>query len=335
MRLINYKGVVFHRVGGLDLTTRFKDEASLPVIDDGDWKSGSAAVEVVFTSGAALQTALLVREFVPRYGDVTGRRYTDANGNHKWINLPSYAVVDPAAYLNQLRFQIRSQACAWAATQGRAHQEALRLIDTGIAPELQLLLEYDFGRFQKTLSAYITGSERLGIERLPKDATSMPNQSPLPRMITAQCDIMLTQYLAERLRDLFGSADAQLIKRLTSANVVNTHVAYVALRILVEGTIWVLMDKQRRDEQNNTKVELQSSLNSVIYTFSNARQGMDYVHFEHSLTSDAVAFYEDIDVQDSQASASPAWKSLLFWLPSVEDLMTTPYEAKEIFYQGC
>lgn len=143
------------------------------------------------------------------------------------------------------------------------------------APELELLLQYDFGRcktthhlgqryeailtlfvplVQKTLSGFITGPARLGIEPLPQDATSMPGQSPLPRMITAQCDVMLSRFLAELLSDLFGSGGALLLKRLTSANVTNTHVAYVALRILVEGTIWVLIDKQRRDDQNNTKV---------------------------------------------------------------------------------
>lgn len=65
---------------------------------------------------------------------------------------------------------------------------------------------------------------------------------------------MLTTFLAELLRELFGSKNARLLKRLTSANVTNTHAAYVALRILVEGTIHVVVDKQRRDEQNNTKV---------------------------------------------------------------------------------
>lgn len=125
-----------------------------------------------------------------------------------------------------------------------------------------------FCAVQKTLSAYITGPARLGIESLPSDATSMPNQSPLPRMITAQCDIMLTRFLAELLSELFGSGGALLLKRLTSTNVTNTHVAYVALRILVEGTIWVLVDKQRRDEQNNTKVCFRSRRLLFLFTLA-------------------------------------------------------------------
>ena len=131
MRRINHEVVVFHRVGGLDLTTRFKGEG-LPIIDESDWKSGSKVVEIVFSNGTTLQTSIIVREFIPRYGDVTGRRYTDADGSHQWINLPSYGLIDPAAYLRLIRVQISSQACSWAATQGRTHQEALRLIDTGI-----------------------------------------------------------------------------------------------------------------------------------------------------------------------------------------------------------
>lgn len=131
MRLLNHDCIVFHRVGGLDLTTRFKEDEQ-PIIDECDWKSGSEPVKIVFSNGTSLQTSIYVREFVPRYGDVTGRRYTDANGNHQWINLPSYGLIDPSAYLRLIRVQIPRQACSWAATQGRAHQEALRLIDAGI-----------------------------------------------------------------------------------------------------------------------------------------------------------------------------------------------------------
>lgn len=131
MRLINHEAIAFHRVGGLDLTTRFTDE-EFPQIDESDWKVGSKAVEIVFSSGSTLESSILVREFVPRYGDVTGRRYTDGNGNHQWINLPAYGLIDPAAYLGLICVQIPNQACHWAATQGRAHKEALRLIDAGI-----------------------------------------------------------------------------------------------------------------------------------------------------------------------------------------------------------
>lgn len=130
MRLINYSGVVFHRVGGLNLTTRFK-ESEMPMISENDWKEKTRATEIAFSSGTALQTAIYVREFIPRYGDVTGRRYTDARGNHHWVNLPSYGLVDPAAYLDLIRCQIPQQVHSWAGTRGCAHREAIRLIKAG------------------------------------------------------------------------------------------------------------------------------------------------------------------------------------------------------------
>lgn len=107
---------------------------------------------------------------------------------------------------------------------------------------------------QKTRSAFITGPDHLGIEALPSDTDGMPSQFPLPRMITAQCDIVLTNYLSELLRELFGDANGPLLRRLLTANTSNTHIAYVALRIIAEGTVWVLVDKERRDQQNNINV---------------------------------------------------------------------------------
>jgi hypothetical protein len=59
---------------------------------------------------------------------------------------------------------------------------------------------------------------------------------------------------------------------------------------------------------------------------------MDYAHFERSLTPDAAAFYKIIPHQDNQTSPSPAWKGPRFWLPSVSDLVSKPYEAKEVFH---
>ena len=132
MQLISPSCVIFHRSGGLNLTTRFNEkENELPAIDDSDWKNGADAVEISFSSGSVLQSAVLVREFIPRYGDVTGRRYTDNQGNPQWVNLPSYGLVDPSAYLALVKQEIPKQALSWAATQRAAHQEALRLIQSG------------------------------------------------------------------------------------------------------------------------------------------------------------------------------------------------------------
>ncbi|CAK7237499.1 hypothetical protein SCUCBS95973_009975 [Sporothrix curviconia] len=145
MRLINHDAVVFHRVGGLHLTTRFKDEGP-PSISENDWKAGSQPVQITFTNGTSLQTTVVACEFVPRNGDVTGRRYTVAHGHHHWINLPAYGIVDPAGYSQLIRTLIPRDAMSWAAAQGRSHQEALRLIRNGTALELEKLLQYDFGR---------------------------------------------------------------------------------------------------------------------------------------------------------------------------------------------
>ena len=117
---------------------------------------------------------------------------------------------------------------------------------------------------QKTSSSYIAGPNRLGIEALPSNTATMPAQAPLPRMITAQSDIVLSKYLAELLQELFDNNDGLLLRRLVTASPHSTHIAYVALRIIVEGTIWVLVDKERRDAQNNTNVMLPCSCFFVL-----------------------------------------------------------------------
>ncbi|CAK7218903.1 hypothetical protein SBRCBS47491_003663 [Sporothrix bragantina] len=165
----------------------------------------------------------------------------------------------------------------------------------------------------------------------------MPAQAPLPRMITAQSDIVLSEYLAELLKELFGSGDGLLLKRLVTASPHSTHIAYVALRIIVEGTIWVLVDKERRDAQNNTndyslQVELQDSLNTVLHTFSDSRQGMQFATFQKSLDATALAYYDGLAEDDSFTLLSPAWKNNRFWLPSVPELIDDEYEARDVFH---
>ncbi|OAA63514.1 hypothetical protein SPI_03677 [Niveomyces insectorum RCEF 264] len=321
MQLPNPANLVFHRVGGLGLTTRFED-GKLPVISSGDWKPESFVTDIAFSSGTLLQSTVAVREFVPHFGDVTGRRYTDSRGRHRWVNLPAYGLADPLAYAAFIRTHIPAKARAWASTQGSAHREALRLLDTGMAAELDTLLCYDFGRYQKTRSAYITGHVRLGIEQLPDDAQAMAGQVPLPRMITAQCDIVLSNYLAELLEQLFGScsdsdsdsngninggANGSLARRLLSTTAIDTHVAYVALRIIAEGTIWILCDKERRDRENNIQdnalqVQLEHDLCSVVAAFASKHYGMDYAQFTSQLPREWAAFYATLDEDSTPAT---------------------------------
>ncbi|EPE05527.1 hypothetical protein F503_02266 [Ophiostoma piceae UAMH 11346] len=334
MQLISPSSVIFHRVGGLDLTTRFKDN-ELPAISDNDWKDGAAAVEISFSSGSALQSAVVVREFIPRYGDVTGRRYTDSEGNHQWINLPSYGLVDPSAYLSLIKQEIPKQALSWAATQGAAHQEALRLVQSGEAPELETLLQYDFARYQKTRSAFITGPARLGIHALPGGTGLMGSQAPLPRMITAQCDIVLNTYLTELLKQLFGDSDSAILKRFLATSSMDTHVAYVALRVITEGSVWVLLDKQRRDLENNIsdrslQRQLQDSLNSLVHLFSSKRFGMNYNKLVEGIPNEAAPFYSAIQ-DEANSSPSLSWNSSLYWLPTLANSVKIPFEPKTPF----
>ncbi|CAK7237501.1 hypothetical protein SCUCBS95973_009976 [Sporothrix curviconia] len=159
----------------------------------------------------------------------------------------------------------------------------------------------------------------------------MPAETPLPRMITAQSDIVLSKYLTELLKELFGNSDCLLFKRLVTATPHSTHIAYVALRIIVEGTIWVLVDKERRDAQNNTNVELQDSLNTVLRIFSDSRQGMRFADFQKSLDAPALAYYSGLAEDDSFTLPLPAWKDNRFWRPSIPEIINNEYEAKDVF----
>lgn len=131
MQLTNPTGVIFHRDGGLQLTTRFKD-GEWPSINPEDWKEGSSPVAITFSSGSLLESPAVVRELVPQAGDATGRYYTDTAGQNHWVHLPSYGVIDPELYLDLLRVRIPEQVRAWAVTESAAHQEALRLASSGL-----------------------------------------------------------------------------------------------------------------------------------------------------------------------------------------------------------
>ncbi len=131
MQLIHPAEAVFHRVGGLDLTTRFT-EGELPVIDEEDWIEDSEPVDIVFSSDCNLESAASVREFTPRAGDATGRRFTDALGERRWIEIPSYGLARPSDFLDDFSRHIAAEARAWAFGQSSAHHEALRLIKSGL-----------------------------------------------------------------------------------------------------------------------------------------------------------------------------------------------------------
>lgn len=335
MQLTHLDGLIFHREGGLQLTTRFRQDEGYAISPD-DWKEGSRPVSICFSSGSLLQSTALVRELKPRAGDATGRYFTDTAGNNHWVPLPSYGLVNPQAYLAFLRTQIPEQTRCWAAQQSEAHKEALRLLDAGQAPELQTLLHYDFARYQKTRSAYLTGTNTLGIPPLPSTALTFPGHPPLPRVITAQCDAVSSVYLAGLLAELFGEESGSLCHRLRSQTPRDTHIGYVALRILAQGTVWVMVDKHRRDLQNGTddhalERQLQTNLNCLVSHFNAGHLGIPYADVLCQLPPEALAFYRSIDHEKLPGSEMDAWKSTLFWLPALPELLARPYKERHVF----
>ncbi|EFX04989.1 hypothetical protein CMQ_5251 [Grosmannia clavigera kw1407] len=338
MQLTNPANLVFHREGGLQLTDRFKD-GEWPAINPEDWKKGGTPIAITFSSGSLLESPILVLELVRREGDATGRVYTDAAGLHHWVHLPSYGVIDPESYLTWLRTRIPEQVRAWATTASAAHREALRLADSGLAPELLTLLSYDFGRNQKTRSSYLTGANDLGIPPLPRDSQTLPGRIPLPRIVTAQCDNISSIYLASLLEELFGDGNGALSKRLLSKAPLDTHIGYVALRMLIQGTIWILVDKKRRDVQNNTndpslEVRLQGNLQLLVSNFIQVHRGtVSYSLVRQILSREGMAFHGGIEAEKQldQIPETDSWKNALFWLPALEDLLVQPHQVRLAF----
>ena len=178
--------------------------------------------------------------------------------------------------------------------------------------------------------------------------------TPLPRMITAQCDIVLNTYLTELLNELFGDADSAILERFLSTSSIDTHVAYVALRVITEGSVWALVDKQRRDFENNVSVsrtsgirhttiialtrwqdhtlqqQLQDSLNSFIHLFSSKRFGMNYRKLAAEIPKEAATFYSAIQ-EEADSLPSPTWSSALYWLPTLVKSVELPFEPKTPF----
>lgn len=125
---------------------------------------------------------------------------------------------------------------------------------------------------QKTRSAYLIGENHLGIAPLPNDSQTLPKRIPLPRIVTAQCDNISSIYLAGLLEELFGEDNGTLSKRLLSTTPLDTHIGYVALRILAQGTVWILVDKNRRDMQNSTNVRHPSAHPACFYMLTSAHR---------------------------------------------------------------
>jgi hypothetical protein len=79
----------------------------------------------------------------------------------------------------------------------------------------------------------------------------MSGRVPLPRLITAQADIVISKFL-DPLLEVFRKQE--LYTLFYSRDAAKVHTAYVALCLLTEGCIWMFKDAERRNLQNSVQV---------------------------------------------------------------------------------
>jgi len=317
------KDIILHRIGGLQLTRRW-GEADLPVVPEEDWKGPVHAI--YFTTGFEEPIEVRVRETVAYDGDKTGRIYTAANGVPTYHELPVYGITDPFEFRRIFRDHVHKYALVWAAAQkGDAYAEALRLIHSVRRQPMTDVLRYEFARFYKTGSAYIVGGDTLGIAPVPADARSLSGKAPLPRLITAQGDRVITLYLNELVRTLFGQAGS-ISRTSNSDQPCDIHDSYVALRVLVFGSIWYVQDRLRHGQQNGVDgpsvpesvQQVQGSLSAVVSALNHGVLGKDYPKLLERLSPPERDFHRRIQKEPPAGEAE--WANPLYLLPSLKDL---------------
>jgi hypothetical protein len=181
----------------------------------------------------------------------------------------------------------------------------------------------------KTGSANIVGGNKLGIAPVPDDACTMPGKVPLPRLITAQIDIMLSRKLEQLLNDLFRSSE-ELELLSPACGAFQLHTAYVVVDALVRGTVWILKDMKRRRGENSGAVELvkgineeaseiQRSLNSIIFRLNQKLTCFQFEDLMELLTEKERTYHSQI-LEGSAVSFKDEWENPRFWLPPIKTM---------------
>lgn len=325
---------VFHRVGSLNLTKRWSDER-IPVVRD--WQNEDVQ-EIQFSTGfKSYQVA--VRLACWQDGDSRGRFYTPASGTPVWVDLPPYAVSDPEAFWAHMDSQLPNDAIEWASScslpevseRRIVYCELLRLIPVNSDAQdmISQLIQLEYCRWLKTGSANIVGGNKLGIAPVPDDACTMPGKVPLPRLITAQIDIMLSRKLEQLLNDLFRSSE-ELELLSPACGAFQLHTAYVVVDALVRGTVWILKDMKRRRGENSGAVELvkgineeaseiQRSLNSIIFRLNQKLTCFQFEDLIELLTEKERTYHSQI-LEGSAVSFKDEWENPRFWLPPIKTM---------------
>lgn len=157
----------------------------------------------------------------------------------------------------------------------------------------------------------------------------MPGKVPLPRLITAQIDIMLSRKLEQLLNDLFRSSEEfELLSPTCGA--FQLHTAYVVVDALVRGTVWILKDMKRRRGENSSAVELvkgineeaseiQRSLNSIIFRLNQKLACSQFEDLMELLTEKERTYHSQI-LEGSAVSFKDEWENPRFWLPPIKTM---------------
>jgi len=187
-----------------------------------------------------------VRKFLPQPGDKLSRTWT-ANGQTRSVDIPPYAIVDlqsvESAYMDVIEPGILE--CLESVTEeegGLLRETYLRAWmfaqDPGTSLEDRGLMLQTFRLWvavrMATRSDVIVGPETLGMPQDIMDETSpLRGKIPLPPVMGAQLDLILSQNLIPKLRK---SLLTQL-QRMSQANQVrNWLVMYLVFFILLNNT---------------------------------------------------------------------------------------------------
>ncbi|KAI1382581.1 uncharacterized protein F4822DRAFT_423458 [Hypoxylon trugodes] len=221
--------------------------------------------------------------------------------------------------------------------QCRSYKDLVSLIqehggdDTSRA--LTLLLSYEHARWWKTGSASIVGEATLGIDPIPHDAQTMPGSVPVPRLIVAQWDTLSTKISDQWAQQLFQCPDGLVYKLLMSQEPTKIHAGYIALRVLVDGSLWVVEDQRRCGKEHSTEGypvpeainTIEDGLNELLFVFATSCKKVGFEAIYRELDQTAREYHDKLMTTDADPGYSDA---SLDWLPSLQKLCETKWKRR-------
>jgi hypothetical protein len=248
------------QVQGFEWTSRWQDRSTENI---SSWASSEVRFIQVSQEGMPVPLRLQVRRFLPQPGDKLKRTWKHG-GTVKAADIPPYAIVslDPVEAQYMAMIEGGLHQCIDSIVDGQPsllRETYLRALllgrDPSTAPDDRDLLMQAIRLWVAvrlgTRSDEIVGSETLDMPRDIMDATSpLHGKIPLPPVMGAQLDLVLTRTLIPRLRKML----LLQLQKISQANLArNWLVMYLVFFILLDNASLLFLHDRKYVEKHGIR----------------------------------------------------------------------------------